>query len=156
MNDTSRRLADIERRIGAMSRPMSGAERDDLARAQARADSVARMFGGSASAPLPGETSVDYRRRMAAKFAPYSKRFAGARFDALDAATLAPIEDMIYSDAVAAAKSPDRAQPGQIIPVQEVDMVGRTITRFIGDPLAWMAPMMSAGQVGHFIRPGDK
>ena len=40
-------------------------ERDGLARAQSRADGIAGLFGQRASGPTPGETALEYRRRLA-------------------------------------------------------------------------------------------
>jgi hypothetical protein len=104
------------------------------------------MFGDRASPPLAGERPIDYRRRLAARFQKHSERFKETRFDTMDPNTLGVMEDLIYADAVAAAKAPGGAStPGQLIPIQERDSAGRMITRFVGDIGAFMAPFTSPG-----------
>ena len=155
MTPEERRIFDLERRVANVQRPQSDAEMNAIAAAMTRADAVARLYGTTASRPVPGESGLAYRKRLAANFAQHT-RFAGSRFDSLDAAAFGAIEEVVYQDATHAAWSNDRAQPGQLIPVQTVDAAGRTFTKFIGDPAVWMAPFMTNGQVGHFVRPAGR
>ncbi len=145
------RLADAERRVAGLRREQTADERDQLAEAQVRADGVARLFGQRALPPLPGESPLRYRQRLATALQKHSPRFASARLDGLDSATLAGIENEIYSDASGAAHRGDDL-PGRLVPVQEIDVAGRQITRFTGDPLAWMAPFMGTHVIGRFNR----
>lgn len=150
------RIADLERQIATMSarfQPLTMEERDALARAQARADGVAGLFGRRASAPIPGETSLDYRRRLANEFKQHSPKFREKSLASVDHDWLGMAEEQIYNDAAAAARSSDRAGAGMLIPIQERDEAGRTITRWTGDNMAWMQVFMSPGRVGKILDP---
>jgi hypothetical protein len=146
----------MEARVAELHRPQSDAERDALAAAQSRADSVARMFGTTASAPVPGETSIAYRKRLLAPLMRHT-RFKGASLERVDASALAPIEEIAYQDAVVTAKGPEAHAPGSLIPIVTREN-GRDVTRFTGDIMSWMAPFMLPGQVGRILRDpsGDR
>jgi 8-oxo-dGTP pyrophosphatase MutT (NUDIX family) len=140
--------AQIKRMDGTLStltKPLSIEDRDALATAQMRADSVMQMFGQSANAPLHGESPVEYRKRLASKLAAHSPDMKGVKLDALDGASFKVIEDKIYADAQVAARNPASAPAGRLIPIVSRDEAGRQITRFTGDIDAWMQ---------HFKAPG--
>lgn len=138
------RLEAVEGVVAHLTRETPAEERNALAAAQARADGIAGLFGERAAAPMPGESSTDYRKRLVAKFKQHSPKFADADLSRLDAAVLGPIEDIIYNDAASAAKNPTRAGHGVVIPITTREN-GRDVTRFTGDPLGWMAPFMLDG-----------
>ena len=142
----------LTEQVTALRRPVPPAERDDLARTQARADGVAGLFGERALAPMPGEGGLAYRKRVLAGFQKHSPRFARADLARLDAATLAPIEDMILADATTAAHDPARAAPGRLIPITTREG-GRDVTRFIGDIATTFAPFMAGAVVTRIPRP---
>lgn len=144
-------IEQLTQQLTALQRPMAPAERDEIARAQARADGIANAFGEHATAPLPGETSVAYRKRVLTSFQKHSTRFASADLGRLDAATLGPIEDLILADAAAAARDPARAAPGRLIPITTREG-GRDVTRFTGDIGAFMAPFMAGGMAARIVR----
>ncbi|MEI1392204.1 NUDIX hydrolase, partial [Klebsiella pneumoniae] len=102
-------------------------------------------FGQSASAPLHGESPIDYRRRLASKLAPHSAEMKGVKLDAIDGAAFNLVEDRIYADAQVAARNPASAPAGRLIPIVSRDEAGRQITRFTGDIASWMQ---------HFTAPG--
>ncbi|VWD20702.1 NUDIX hydrolase [Burkholderia contaminans] len=140
--------AHIKRMDGTLStltKPLSAEDRDALASAQMRADSVMQMFGQNATAPLHGESPIEYRRRLASKLAPHSSEMKGVKLDALDGAAFKLVEDRIYADAQTAALNPASAPAGRLIPIISRDEAGRQITRFSGDIAAWMQ---------HFTAPG--
>ncbi len=139
-------------KVRDLQRPMPSAERDALARTQARADSVAGLFGDRALPPMPGEGGLAYRKRVLAGFQKHSARFAAADLARMDAATLAPIENMILADATDAARDPGRAPPGRLIPIVTREG-GRDVTRFIGDIATTFAPFMSGAVVTRIPRP---
>ncbi len=147
------RVQAAEMRLHAM-RLQPDKERDELAYIQARMDGVARHFGTAVSAPVPGETALAYRKRLLRQYQKHSDRFATARLDSLDAGTLGPIEDLIIDDAIKKARDPNHYPAGTLIPIVTREG-GRDVTRFAGDMLAWMAPFMTAGNVGQFnLTPG--
>ncbi|HGF4015958.1 NUDIX domain-containing protein [Burkholderia cenocepacia] len=140
--------AQIQRMDGTLStltKPLSAEDRDALATAQMRADSVMQMFGQNATAPLHGESPIDYRRRLASKLASHSPDMKGVKLDALDGAAFKLVEDRIYADAQTAAMNPAAAPAGRLIPIVSRDEAGRQITRFTGDIASWMQ---------HFTAPG--
>jgi len=152
-------VADLRRQLAAMSAhfvPVTIEERNALAAAQARADGIAGLFGTRALPPIPGEKPIEYRRRLAGEFKQHSTRFKDKSLASLDGDMLGIMEDQIYADAASAARSPDRAGAvGVLIPIREPDEAGRIITRYTGDPLAWMQHFMTGGQSGRIIRnPG--
>ena len=160
---TATELADVKRQLAAMTAQfkhltaeVSPEERNFLAAAQARADGIAGLFGERAPAPIPGETSLDYRKRLLGKFQKHSARFKETRFDSLDASVLGPVEEIVYADSAAAARSPSRAANGILIPIREQDEAGRTITRFTGDILGFIGPFIRGGQIGRFNVPAGR
>ncbi len=118
------------------------AERDALAAAQARADSVAAFTGERASAPVPGESVLEYRRRLLGHFQQHSERFKAAPLGTLGATVIGPIEDIVYADAIAKAKRPET--PGTLQPVTTFEN-GRSVTRFYGDIGTWMGAFALQG-----------
>ena len=153
----TRESADLRRQVAALTATLNtlttevpAGERDALAKAQARADSAAAMHGEEAPRPIPGETSLAYRRRLLEKFKAHSAQFKDTRFDSADGAMLAPIEGIIYDDVVKAAKTTAQSKVGLLIPYVRHDQAGRQITEYYGDPLAWMRYFMSGGQTGRF------
>jgi len=149
------RMAKLEGLMKGITTELPGTERDALATAQSRADSVSAMLGDRAPAPMAGETSLDYRRRLVKRFAPHSPTLKAARFDSLDDGTLTLLEDRVYADAANAARTTGDASPGVLIPFEERDRSGRFITKYYGDIGAFMAPFMSGATVGRIIRkPG--
>ena len=145
-------LAELRAAIKRLTTEVPAGERDALAAAQSRADSVAAMFGDRAPTPMAGEASLDYRKRLLKAYQQHSPKFKDTRFDSADSAMLEPVEGIVYADAVNAAKIPALARPGILMPIQKRDAAGRTITTYVGDPLAWMSPYMTHGQNGRINR----
>lgn len=155
MTEVKAQLAAMAALVKQLTAETSSTDRDALASAQARADAVAAMFGDRASPPISGETPLAYRKRLLKGFQRHSDQFKdteAAAFSSLNDAMLTPIESMIYADAQAAARNPDTAGVGVIVPVVERDSAGRQITRYVGDPMAWMQHHMGTGTGGFFNR----
>ena len=147
-----RQVEDLQRMVKGLTTETPVAERDALARAQARADGIAGLFGERALPPMLGEGSVAYRKRVLASFQKHSQRLGTFDLARLDATSLVPIEDLILADAADAARSPSRAAPGILIPITTREG-GRDVTRFTGDISAFMAPFMCGATVGRILRP---
>ncbi len=145
-------IAEAKRKIADLTRERTPAEMDEMAAAQARADSACQRFGRSALPPVPGERPLDYRKRLVRDLQPYSARFKDADVMRLDAATFAPVEAAILADAKDAAYNPANHPPGRLVGIPESDGLGRTVMKFVGDPLAWMAPYMGQGVSGTINR----
>jgi hypothetical protein len=150
-------IAELTKVVRTLTVETPPEERDVLAATQARADAVAAQFGEQASAPIPGESALAYRKRQLNRFKKHSPRFKDEKFDFLTGAPLAATEDIIYADAMAAARSTsDSSTIGRLIPLQKRDSAGRLITEFAGDPLAWMQSFMSGGQRGSIFNPNQR
>jgi hypothetical protein len=144
-------IAELTRKVETLRRPTSYDERDALASAQVRADGVAQLFGTKASPPLTGESPMRYRARLLNRFKQHSPRFKDEHFDYYSDASMSVAEDVIYADATKAAKGD--LNNGGLVPVQSRDEAGRLVTRFAGDPLAWMSAFMTTGHRGYINRP---
>jgi hypothetical protein len=156
---TNARLNAAQHKLDALATPPSAVERDALAAAQMRADAVAAHLGTTATPPIAGESSLQYRKRVLTPVAARSERFKGASsasLAGLDAATLGPVEDIVYADAIAAAKRPENYAPGELRAVAERDTAGRLITKFYGDIGAWMAPFTLQGASVRINRDKNK
>jgi hypothetical protein len=150
------RVAAMESFMRTMTAEVAPGERDALAATQSRADSAAAMFGEHAPPPYPGELSIDYRKRLLGRFKQHSERFKESRFDSLDSAMLSPIEDIVYADAVTAARHPAQARAGLLLAREHRDAAGRTITTYHGDSMAWLQHFMTGAQVGKIVRNPNK
>jgi hypothetical protein len=151
-NATMRRQIDaLQTQIRALQSPKTESERDALMKAQHRADSVTALFGQAASHPSAGESSVSYRKRIAASLQQYSPDLKNARLDAADLPTLTALEDRIYTDAVSAARG-GNIPAGQLREIKERDASGRMVTRSYGDPMSWMQYFMGNGASGSINR----
>jgi hypothetical protein len=144
MMDAAARLDALQRRVERLAQPVDAAERDALALAQSRADSAYAHAGQAVSPPVPGESSLTYRRRLLAPMLSQSDQFKGADARSLDATTIGPIEELVYADAIAAAKRPENYLPGELRPVTTHEF-GRDVTRFYGDISAWMDAFTTPG-----------
>ena len=143
-----RKLAELSAVVKSFTTEVTAEDRNALASAQSRADGIAGLFGSRALPPMPGEAPAAYRRRLAGNFKRHSEKFKDSRFDGMDDATFAAIEEIVYADAASAARSPSRGATGVLIPIREPDETGRMLTRWTGDSLAWRQHFMTGAQVG--------
>jgi len=150
--DLEAKLASVTAQLGAVTKPLSAEDREGLARAQARADSVASMFGDSVRPPLHGESPIAYRKALAQKFQKHSPKVKDVKIDGLDAQTFDVIEGQIYADAQAAARTTAAETTGRLMEHKTIDIAGRPIYEYSGDPLATWAPFMSGGQIARINR----
>jgi hypothetical protein len=161
------RLAELERGIKTESAKLNknaepwNPERDraELARAQARCDSIAALFGSSAPRPMAGEGVIEYRVRLANSLKGYSKNVRD--IDLAETAAASPkafsnLETEIYNDAMAYASSPASVPQCAMREIVTRDQSGRQIHEFIGDPMAWLNRFMAPCQKvrGDFKVPG--
>jgi hypothetical protein len=103
------------------------------------------MFSQQTSAPVFGESLTRYRRRLLLPFLKYSPRAKDVKLTEItDSALLDVIERTVREDAIVTATAMAE-KAGVIVPIRERDGVGRMITRYVGDPMAWMAPYQLAG-----------
>jgi hypothetical protein len=146
-----RQIASLETQMGRLRAPMPEHERNEIAKAQSRADAVERAFGRNDAAVLgcvPGESALNYRRRLVRQYQQYSPRWSGARVEAIGYDTIGNVEADVYKDAAAAAMDPNNYKAGELHAIKERDASGREITRYVGDPDGWMIHFKTGGQVG--------
>jgi flagellar biosynthesis GTPase FlhF len=100
-SDLRREIAELRSRIPT---ELSDADRNELADAQIKADSVFSAFGQRAPSPVSGEKPLAYRRRLLVKLQEHSPDFKGVDLSAIaDAQLLNIAEKQIYADAQSAA-----------------------------------------------------
>jgi hypothetical protein len=66
----------------------------------------------------------------------------------MDDGTLTMVEDRVYADAATSARTTHEATPGVLIPVREQWDDGRTVTKYVGDPRAFIGLFSSPGESG--------
>lgn len=135
-------FADIRKKLDEVNqrtRELTDEERNEISEAQAKADSVAVMFGESAPGPMSGETALGYRRRLAGKFQKHSDQWKGIKLSGLGDDAFSIAEGQIMKDAMTAAKSPAAAPAdGSLREVKSRDAAGRVVSKFHGRPKSWM------------------
>lgn len=121
-------------------------ERARFTAAQAKADPVYHVYGDSAPRFLAGETINEYRKRMIRNFQQHSKAWKGADITGInDESTLQNIEDVVFADAISAAKTPMLDGEPSLRMVTERDGAGREIRRFFGHPEACWGQFKGSG-----------
>jgi len=147
----------METRLAAATRMPTNDERDEIAKAYARADSLARMLADEVTHALPGENPISYRKRLAAKFQKFSATLKEVKLDSLDGAAFDHLENQIYADAQAAALSPEITSSGRLIPIYETNpQTGQRITRWAGDMDGWLSNFKRGGTTVSISRSHNK
>ncbi|ELY4543946.1 DUF2213 domain-containing protein [Cronobacter sakazakii] len=116
-------------------------ERNDssLAEAQAKADSAFSACGKNAPTPFSGENALDYRKRALVAMQKYSPEHKDVNIRAIaDSATLAVLEDAIFSAARQSIEKEMANTQGQLHKRVRSDEAGRRITEYTGDPNVWL------------------
>jgi hypothetical protein len=128
----ARAVSDLQRKV---SRPMTAADRNSLADAQAKADAVLRTHGTQAEPPMAGETLVDYNIRLARKMQPHSAKWKGVELSivAADSQAFENVLTEIRADALQAGLNPVGLKPFEHREITEVGPGGHRITRFVGN-----------------------
>ena len=145
----ARRLDALTRQSAALFRRLSRQptleERNQIAAARSRADSLYARLGRATPDTLPGELPSAYRKRLAAGLQDCSPQLRRTNMDAVPDAALGAIEERIYQDALEASRQPAANPTGALRPHTYQDVTGPTVTEYFGDPMAWMAPFMAQG-----------
>lgn len=138
-SELRREIAELRSR---MPTELSDAERNEIADAQVKADSVFSSYGKRAPVPLQGEKPMAYRRRMMIQLQQHSADYKDVDLSAIaDAQVLKIAEKQIYADAQASASL--SIGPGQLREIKRADATGRQISTFEGDPAACWAPFQT-------------
>ncbi|HHH7766515.1 DUF2213 domain-containing protein [Escherichia coli] len=124
-------------------------ERNDsaLAEAQAKADSAFSACGKNAPAPFAGENALDYRKRALIAMQKHSPAHKDVNIRAIaDSATLAVLEDAIFSAARQSIEKEMMSTQGQLHKRIRNDEAGRRITEYQGDPNVWLSAFKIPGR----------
>ncbi len=140
------KIAEMESRISAVYREPSIADREAIAEARSRADTLYQAIENRpASVAIPGESPISYRKRLVDGLRKYSDRMKDVRIDALTGAAFEVVEDTIYADAQAAIRSDAIIPANTLRPITTNDR-GHYRTDYVGDSSVWTEPF-SAGAV---------
>ncbi|HBY4289887.1 TPA: NUDIX hydrolase [Klebsiella pneumoniae] len=132
-------IADLRSRIPT---ELSDEERNEVAEAQVKADSVFSSFGKRAPIPLSGEKPMAYRRRLMIQLQEHSPDYKAVDLSAIaDSQLLSTAEKHIYADAQKAASL--SVGQGMLREIKRADATGRQISTFEGDPAVTWAPFQS-------------
>jgi hypothetical protein len=156
ITETERLRAQVDylsAQLEELKRPRDAGTAERMRAAQHRADSVLSYRGERAVEPLPNDTELSYRARLATSVGAHTSEFKTSRFDSCDNNLLTALEDRLYPMAEAQIRNDADGRPGVLVPREEYDESGRRITKFYGDPMAWMQHFHSGAQIGNFIRP---
>ncbi|WP_312837610.1 NUDIX hydrolase [Atlantibacter hermannii] len=138
-SELRQQIADLRSRIPT---ELSDEERNEVADAQVKADSVFSCFGKRAPVPLSGENPLAYRRRLMIQLQEHSPDFKSVDLSSIaDSALLSVAEKTIYADAQKSASL--SVGPGMLREIKRADATGRQISTFEGDPAATWAPFQS-------------
>lgn len=132
-------IAELRSRIPT---ELSDEERNEVAEAQVKADSVFSSFGKRAPIPLSGEKPMAYRRRLMIQLQEHSPDYKAVDLSAIaDSQLLSTAEKHIYADAQKTASL--SVGPGMLREIKRADATGRQISTFEGDPAVTWAPFQS-------------
>lgn len=138
-SELRQQIADLKTRIPT---ELSDEERNEVADAQVKADSVFSSFSKRAPIPLSGEKPLAYRRRLMIQLQEHSPDFKSVDLSAIaDSALLSVAEKTIYADAQKSASL--SIGPGMLREIKRADATGRQISTFEGDPAATWAPFQA-------------
>lgn len=152
--DVIGRISAVEKAVkdvGAKFQPISDDDHHLLAEAWSRTDDVCSALGQKTPRAIPGESSMQYRRRMTKQLRQFSPTWKGMKDEEFaravtDDAAFGVVEGQIMTEAAAYARSPATAKPG-ILRMIEKKRDGHTIREFVGQPSDWMNSMAGATQL---------
>jgi colicin import membrane protein len=137
--DAKARLDAVEKAVkDATPAERSDEEAAEMADAQGRCDSVSMMFGKQARGPLAGEAPLAYRRRLVGEFKAHSPNWKTVDLALLPKEAFAIAESQIYTDAQAAARTPDAHEGIGLREIRIPRQGGGYMSEFVGNPDTWM------------------
>ncbi len=144
--------AELRKKAFELFREPSIEQRNALATARARADSVYGALGRPTPDPMRGERPIDYRARLVYGLKDLSPSLKRANLGGLRADALGAVETQVYQDAMTAAKTGVGIPPGTLRSHEYTAPTGHKTTEYHGDPMAWMAPFMAPGATAKINR----
>jgi len=132
----------LREEIAAMSAKVPGivstADRAMFAAIQEAADPVFQAFGDRAPAPLMGETTAQYKRRLGAKMQPHSQKWKDVQLSTIsDEAAVDAIISDVYADSMQAARRGVDVPRGHLRE-RTTQRGGHIIVEWDGEPQSWM------------------
>jgi 8-oxo-dGTP pyrophosphatase MutT (NUDIX family) len=153
--EVSRRIQAVEKIAKdamSMAKPLADDDHARLADAWTRTDDVCTAFGVKTPRPMPGESSMQFRRRVAKSLQEHSKTWKAVDLSSAafaDEAAFGIAESQILAEAAAVARSPASVKPGELREITKT-VRGHEVTEFVGDPRSWMDPL--AGPVRTYVK----
>jgi hypothetical protein len=134
-------LAAMKHQMGSLMREPTYEDKNRIAEARARADQVFQVVTGrEAPAPIPGESPIAYRKRLADTLRAHTAEYKDERLDALTGKAFDLVEQNIYADAMESAKAVLSA-PGRLPTYTKREWYGNYFEEPTGgDPAAVFAP----------------
>jgi hypothetical protein len=138
-----RELRALRRNQEALTKPLTIEDRNAIAAAHTRADSLYQMLGEQAPQHYPGDSPIAFRRRLADGLRKFDKnKWANyVIHDSLDSHAFELIENAIYDAARAAAKNPEIVGANQLRAIHDMSL-GKPRVRWVGDARAAWTPFM--------------
>lgn len=153
--DTAKRVDSLVSVIGSIPKSTFDTDYPEMAKFQAKADSVYSAFGDSAPGPLRGEDLMAYRKRLATGLKQHSQAWKDVDLAKVDASVLGIAEGQIYADAAKVAAHPTDVPEGVLIERVTQDPTGRRISTFVGQPSAWTSQFKTPRLYQHGINKGN-
>lgn len=148
----AQQIKELQAMVNKAFRRPTVEERNAIAKARKRADSVYTALGRETPEWLPGESPSAYRRRLADGLKDLSATLKKTVMDSLPEDVFNLAEDRVYADALEATKRSDVVAPLTLRPHTYMDR-GHEITEYHGDPLAWMQPFMLRKATYKIVKP---
>lgn len=142
-NAIAERFAQVEAALkdtNAKIVPISDDDHALLADAWSRVDEVYSAFGQGTPRAMPGESSIQYRRRTIRDLQKHSPTWKDVDLKSqafADDAAFGIVEKQVLAEAAKFARSPATAKPGELRPITR-KMDGHTVIEYVGEPRNWM------------------
>jgi hypothetical protein len=138
---------------------LSDEDRNKIATAQMRAETVFRAFGDSTPAPMLGETVTAYRKRLVGKMKDHSPAWKPVDMSVIADSMIDLVEQQVYADASVAARNPVSVAGGGLREIKRTSPGGHQISEFVGDvsaftsafkpPVRRFVTQMNKGDIRH-------
>lgn len=149
------RIAAMESKVGRIATEPTADQREVMAKAQARADSVGSALGFQVTGPMAGETAIGYRKRLVGKVLPFIKNesLKKLRYDSMDEGSFSGFEELVYTAVADSVNDPNIVAHTGGLYYQKTQMLGREVLVPRGDSGSFISRHTSPG---YLIKGGFK
>ena len=119
------------------AKPIPEDDQNVLADSWNRCDEVFSSLGANTPKPMPGESSMLYRRRTAKLLKEHSPTWKATDLSRLDDVSFGIAEGQIIKEAAITARSPATVTNGGLRMIEK-KRDGHIVREFVGEPRAWM------------------